>query len=390
MAIFICESLLLNSALYAQTIKSVDVILQLCCFAAKYFALVSAVGTDFWESVVKGVKSFLGMAALALVAACGEANDNGPSNDVCAEGAFCPALAYDLGGKFDKSFNEAAWTGAQRYKDESGLAYVEFEPTNEAQAEQALRRFAQRGHALVIAVGVNYETALRHVAQEFPDVHFTLIDAQVDLPNVQSVLFTEEEGSYLVGVLAAMKSETGTIGFIGGMDIPLIRKFAAGYEAGAKSVNSDIKVYRQMVGTTPAAWNDPIKGGELARSQYARGADVIFSAAGPTGTGVLQAAKDTGKLAIGVDSNQNHLQPGSVLTSMLKRVDVAVYDAMTQAQSGKWQPGVKVLNLAADGVAYSVDEYNKALLSDEMIDAAEKARAAIISGEVEVPTTLNQ
>ncbi|MGD8326604.1 MAG: BMP family ABC transporter substrate-binding protein [Sphingomonadales bacterium] len=339
---------------------------------------------------MKGVKSFLGMAALALVAACGEANDNGPSNDVCAEGAFCPALAYDLGGKFDKSFNEAAWTGAQRYKDESGLAYVEFEPTNEAQAEQALRRFAQRGHALVIAVGVNYETALRHVAQEFPDVHFTLIDAQVDLPNVQSVLFTEEEGSYLVGVLAAMKSETGTIGFIGGMDIPLIRKFAAGYEAGAKSVNSDIKVYRQMVGTTPAAWNDPIKGGELARSQYARGADVIFSAAGPTGTGVLQAAKDTGKLAIGVDSNQNHLQPGSVLTSMLKRVDVAVYDAMTQAQSGKWQPGVKVLNLAADGVAYSVDEYNKALLSDEMIDAAEKARAAIISGEVEVPTTLNQ
>lgn len=335
---------------------------------------------------MKGVKLFVIAGLSLLLTACGGGEDGAQDTD--AAGGFSAALAYDLGGKFDKSFNEAAYNGAQRFLDQNDIKYVEFEPTNESQAEQALRRFAQRRHDIVIAVGVNYETAVRKVASEFPSVHFTLIDARVDLPNVQSVLFTEEEGSYLVGVLAAMASETGKIGFIGGMDIPLIRKFAAGYEAGAKSVNPDITIYRNMVGTTHTAWNDPIKGGELARGQYARGADVVFHASGPTGHGVLQAAKDTGNLAIGVDSNQNHLQPGSVLTSMLKRVDVAVYEALQSAKDGTWDSGVKVLDLASDGVGYAVDENNKDLLTPEMIDAVEAARAAIVNGDVKVPDTL--
>ncbi|MFZ5608810.1 MAG: BMP family lipoprotein [Pseudomonadota bacterium] len=320
------------------------------------------------------------MAILALVlAACGE---GGGKKDAAI------ALAYDLGGKFDKSFNEAAYRGAEAFAKETGLAFAEFEPTNEAQAEQALRRFARRGSDLVIAVGVNYETAVRKVAQEFPQVRFTVIDAAVDLPNVQSVVFREEEGSYLVGVLAAMKSQSGKIGFVGGMDIPLIRKFAAGYEAGARSVNPSITILRNMVGTTPSAWNDPIRGGELARGQFARGADVIFAAAGPSGHGVLQAARDTGNFAIGVDSNQNHIQPGAVLTSMVKRVDVAVHKAMLDVVAGVWMPGVESLGLAEEGVGYAMDDDNAGLVTPQMQAAAEEARDKIIAGEITVPTVL--
>ena len=177
------------------------------------------------------------------------------------------------------------------------------------------------------------------VAPEFPDTDFVIIDMVVDQPNVRSVVFNEHEGSYLVGVLAAMASETGKVGFVGGMDIPLIRKFACGYVQGVKAANPDAEVFQNMTGTTGAAWNDPVKGGELAKSQIDRGADVVYHAAGGTGVGVLQAAADAGKLGIGVDSNQNHLHPGHVLTSMLKRVDNAVYDAMMDVQNGEWTVG---------------------------------------------------
>lgn len=297
---------------------------------------------------------------------------------------FSAALIYDLGGKFDRSFNEAAFNGAELFRSETGITYRDFEPTNEAQFEQALRRFARRGTDIIIAVGISYAVPLRNVAREFPDQRFTVIDAEVDAPNVQSILFKEQEGAYLVGMLAAMKTETGTIGFIGGMDIPLIRRFAVGYVEGARRVNPDIKVLQNMVGATGAAWNDPIKGGELARGQYARGADIIFAAAGPTGLGVIQAAADEDRLAIGVDSNQNHIQPGHVLTSMLKRVDLAVYRALTAAKDGTWQPGVTVLGLAEGGVDYAVDENNEALITDDMRAALEAAKSEIIMGEIVV------
>jgi basic membrane protein A len=287
-------------------------------------------------------------------------------------------------------FNEAAYNGAEKFKAESGIEYREFEVTNPSQREQAMRNMARRGATVIIAMGFAQAAAVETVAKEFPDTKFTLIDMVVDLPNVQSVIFKEHEGSFLVGMAAAMASETGKVGFIGGMDIPLIRKFALGYVEGAKYVNADIEVFQNMTGTTPSAWNDPTKGGELARSQFDRGADVVYAAAGGTGVGVYQAAKDAGKLAIGVDSNQNYIHPGTMLTSMVKRVDVAVYDAFMSAKNGTWQGGFKILGLAEDGVGFAIDEHNRDLVSSDMEAEIEAARQAIISGKLQVTDYMAQ
>ncbi len=295
-----------------------------------------------------------------------------------------PAVVFDMGGKFDKSFNEGVYTGVERFREETGIAYREFEVTNETQREQALRKMAQRGSDPIVGVGFAQGPAIETVGKMFPDTRFTIIDSVVDLPNVQSVVFKEHEGSFLVGMLAALASETGTVGFIGGMDIPLIRKFACGYEQGVKYVNPDAEVIQNMTGTTPAAWNDPGKGAELAKSQFDRGVDVVYAAAGGTGIGVYQAAADADKLAIGVDSNQNHLQPGTMLTSMVKRVDVAAYNAFKTGADGSWQPGVQVLGLAEGGVGWALDEYNEALIPTDMRARVEQAEADIIAGTVQV------
>ena len=295
-----------------------------------------------------------------------------------------PAVVFDMGGKFDKSFNEGVYNGVEKFRTETGIAYGEFEVTVQAQREQALRNFARRGFDPIIAVGFEQEKPLRVVASEFPDTRFSIIDAVVDLPNVQSLVFKEHEGSFLVGVLAAMASKSGKVGFVGGMDIPLIRAFACGYAQGVKHVNAAAGVYQNMTGTTPAAWNDPVKGGELARSQFDRGADVVYAAAGGTGLGVLQAAADLGKLSIGVDSNQNHLYPGSVLTSMLKRVDVASYNVYKSALEGTWTADVQVLGLAEDGVGWALDENNASLITDEMKTKVEQVRQDIVSGKIAV------
>ncbi len=295
-----------------------------------------------------------------------------------------PAIVYDKGGKFDKSFNEGVFAGAEKFRSETGVAFRDFEPSNDAQIEQALRRFARDGNSPIIAVGFSQATALQKVAAEYPALKFTIIDMVVDLPNVQSVVFKEHEGSYLVGLLAGMASKTGKVGFVGGMDIPLIRKFACGYVQGVKAASKDAEIFQNMTGSTPAAWNDPVKGGELARSQIDRGADVIYHAAGGTGIGVLRAAADAGKLGIGVDSNQNALQPGKVLTSMLKRVDVATYESFKAARDGSWKPGLSVLGLKEGGVGWALDDANKALVTAEMKAAADKAKADIVSGAVKV------
>ncbi len=297
---------------------------------------------------------------------------------------FKPAVIYDLGGKFDKSFNEAAYNGAEMFKKEAGVDYLEFEVTNESQREQSLRKLAQRGATVIVATGFSQAPALKIVAAEFPDVKFTLIDDVVELPNVQSLIFKEHEGSFLVGVAAAMASKTGKVGFVGGMDIPLIRKFACGYVQGAKYANPDAQVFENMTGTTGDAWNDPTKGGELARSQFDRGADVVYAAAGGTGLGVYQAAKDAGKLAIGVDSNQNYIHPGTMLTSMLKRVDLAVYNAFKTAQNGTWKAGVQTLGLAEDGVGWALDENNQSLVTDDMKAKVEQAKKDIVGGTIQV------
>jgi len=293
-----------------------------------------------------------------------------------------PALIFDLGGKFDKSFNEAAYNGAQRWAEETGGTFREIELTSEAQREQALRRFAESGANPIVMAGFAWASALDEVAQDYPDTKFQIIDMVVEQPNVRSIVFAEEQGSYLVGMAAAMASETGTVSFIGGMDIPLIRNFACGYAQGVKAVNPDATVIANMTGTTPAAWNDPVKGSELTQAQISQGSDVVYAAAGGTGVGVLQTAADEGILSIGVDANQNYLHPGKVLTSMLKRVDNAVYDAMTAGTD--LEPGFNVMDLSNGGVGYAVDEFNEALITEEMTAALTAAEAAIVAGEISV------
>lgn len=296
--------------------------------------------------------------------------------------SFKPVLLYDIGGKFDKSFNEAAFRGAERFNKETGIAFRDFEPNSETQYEQALKRFARRKADVIVAVGVGYSVAVRNVAKRYPNIKFTVIDAVIDLPNVQSITFKENEGSFLVGMIAGMSTKSGKLGFIGGMDIPLIDRFKVGYKQGVAFVRDDVSFIENYVGTTPAAWNDPIKAAEMARSQYARGVDIIFSAAGPSGLGVINAAKDSGALAIGVDSNQNHVQPGFVLTSMLKRVDLAVEQAMNGAKNGTWTPGHIIMGLPEGGVDYALDEHNAQLISADMKARLEDARAKIIAGEI--------
>ncbi len=296
-----------------------------------------------------------------------------------------PAVIYDLGGKFDKSFNEAAFNGAEKWKAETGGTYKELEMQNEAQREQALRSLAEEGANPIVTTGFGMSDPIALVAPDYPDTKFVTIDGWVDPaehPNVLTISFAEHEGSYLVGILAAMASKTGTVSFIGGMDIPLIRNFACGYAQGAKAVKPDIKFISAMTGTTPAAWNDPVKGAELAKAQKAQGSDVIFAAAGGTGVGVLQAAADEGILSVGVDSNQNHLFPGKVLTSMLKRVDVAVYNSMIAGED--LDTTTQTLDLKSDGVGYALDDNNAALVTPEMKAAVDAAAEKIKSGELTV------
>jgi basic membrane protein A len=301
-----------------------------------------------------------------------------------AQTAIKPAIVYSTGGKFDKSFNEGVSQGAEKFKKETGVVVAEFEPNNETQFEQAHRRFAQRGQDPILAVGFSQAVALEKVAKDFPNVHFTIIDSVVDLPSVQSVVFKEQEGSFLVGVLAALASKTGKVGFVGGMDIPLIRRFQCGFEQGVKYANPKAELIANMTGTTPAAWNDPGRGAELAKGQFDRGVDVVYAAAGSTGIGVLQAAKDRGKLSIGVDSNQNHLHPGSVLTSMLKRVDLAAYNSFKAAQSNTWKGGTQVLGLKEGGVDWALDKDNEKLITPEMKAKVDAVKADIVAGKIVV------
>ena len=315
------------------------------------------------------MKTILGSAAAAALSATAAMAD--------------PAIIFDLGGKFDKSFNEAAFQGAQRWADETGGSFREIELQNEAQREQALRRFAEAGSNPIVMAGFAFADALGKVAPDYPDTKFAVIDVNwLSMPNVRGIGFNEHEGSYLVGMLAAQASETGTVGFVGGMDIPLIRRFGCGFAQGVKAVNGDATIIDNMTGTTPAAWNDPVKGTELTKAQISQGADVVFAAAGGTGVGVLQTAADEGIVSIGVDSNQNYMHPGKVLTSMMKRVDNAVYQAFSQGdalETGNFQMGV-----ANGGVGYALDEFNASLVSADMQSAVDAAAAAMTAGTLSV------
>ena len=290
-----------------------------------------------------------------------------------------PALILEMGGKADRSFNQAAWEGAEAWKKQTGKPYLEFEIANAAQRDLAARRFAERGANPVVGIGFSQASSIAKVAREFPKTQFAIVDAVVDLPNVQSFVYREHEGSFLVGMLAALASKTGKVGFVGGQDIPLVRKFLCGYEQGAKHADPKVEVLWSMTGTTPSAWTDPLRGAELTKVQLAQGADVIFAAAGTTGLGIMQASRDAGKLAIGVDSNQNHLHPGHILTSMVKRVDLAVASAFAGVK-----PGVTALGLKEGALDYAMDEHNAALVTPAMKAKVEAARAEIVAGRLKV------
>ena len=295
-----------------------------------------------------------------------------------------PAILFDMGGKFDKSFNEGVYNGAMAFEKQTGIKFRDFEVQNEGQREQGLRNFAKHGNDPVLAIGFAQADGLNVVAKEFPKTHFGIIDMVVDLPNVHSFVFKEQEGSYLVGMLAALASPGQKVGFVGGMDIPLIRRFACGYVQGVKAVDPNMQVFQNMTGTTPSAWNDPVRGGELAKSQIEQGANVVYAAAGATGLGVYQAVTDAGKLAIGVDSDQNYLHPGHMLTSMVKHVDVATEDFFMDAKNGKFAPGVSVLGLKEGGVDAAFDKFNAPLVKPEWKAKVEAAKKDIIAGKIEV------
>ena len=298
---------------------------------------------------------------------------------------FKVGLVLDRGGKDDKSFNTSAYNGAIQAKEELGVFVKYVEAADDNAFEPMLRAFAQRDFDLIIGIGFAQRDAIKKVAAQFPKKHFAIVDAQVDAPNVRSLMFEEHEGAFLVGAIAAMTSKTGKIGFVGGMDIPLIRRFHMAYEAGAKKINPHITVLANYVGISSEAWNNPPKGKELAVSQFDSGADIVFAAAGASGLGVFDAAEEKKKFAIGVDSNQDWTKPGLILTSMLKRVDQAVYSTIEESKSGAFVGGVKRFGLVNKGIDYSVDRYNEKILTESVRNRADDLKADIIAGKIDVP-----
>ena len=293
-------------------------------------------------------------------------------------------VIYDSGGKFDKSFNELAYKTALRVQDELGWEMVEFEAANNTQIEQGMRKVADRGATLIVGMGFAQADAVASVAPDYPDTKFVAVDVcwlEDPASNIYQACYKEHEGSFLVGMIAAMASKSGTVGFVGGMDIPLIRKFQGGYDQGARYVNPDIRVLGNMTGTTVEAWNNPTKGAELAKAQIDKGADVVYQAAGGTGIGVLQAAADAGVLGIGVDSNQNWMHPGNMLTSMLKRLDLTIFEQAEKTAAGTFEPGINILGLAQGMVGYASKDGQ---VTSEMAAAADAAAAGIVDGSITV------
>jgi basic membrane protein A len=339
------------------------------------------------------VKILLLCLGLFLISSCGARTEAQKQCQIKV------GIVFDIGGKNDRSFNAAAWEGVKKAEKELPICLYDVEPGNPTSIEPAMRAFAEKNFDLIIGVGFAQGPIMQKVANDYPNIKFAIVDGVIfeadgktPKKNVASLVFREHEGSFLVGMIAAAKSKSGVLGFVGGMDIPLIHRFAKGYEEGAKSVNPNIRVIDNYVGVTDAAWNNPGKGKELALSQIGQGADVIFTAAGNSGLGAFDAVEQFGKNAdgeankfvIGVDSNQNGVKPGFVLTSMVKRVDVAVYDAVVEVLGGKFEGGFHVFGLDKDGVAYSLDDFNRKLIPPDVLQRVEASKAKIVGGEIKV------
>jgi len=294
-------------------------------------------------------------------------------------------LIYDVTGRGDLSFCDAAYAGAKKAKDEWGFKLTEVTPSLSTDTELTLRRLAKLKYDLIIGVGFLFQEPMNRVASDFPDVKFALIDAIIEQPNVASLIYRAHEGTFLAGVISALKTETKQIGFIGGMKVPLVEAFEIGYRAGIQATNPDLELVADYVGVTPQAFNDPAKAKELALSQYNRGIDIILAAAGASGLGVLEAAKATKKSIIWVDSNGNNLAPGLVLTSVVKGVEISIYETIKSVQEGNFSGGLKDYGLKGGGVEYIVDDVNRDLLSHEILEQVEVFKAKIIAGDIVVP-----
>ena len=324
------------------------------------------------------------LTAAIAAAGCEMKSDRAGQNG--AQQPFQVGMVFDVGGKGDKSFNDGAYEGMMRASRAIAMETADFEPGHDADREIGLRRLAEHDFDVVIGVGFLFAESIRSVAADFPDVAFVLVDGRIEnMPNVASLVFREEEGSFLVGALAAMATKTGTLGFVGGMDVALIHKFEAGYRAGAMTVRPDVRVLVGYAGVRPDAFADPVRGKEIALSQIGQGADVIFHASGVTGLGVIEAARERGVYAIGVDANQNGVAPGTVLTSMLKRVDVAVEKEILAVHRKEFRGGLVELGLREEGVGYAVDENNRRLLTPEMIARTQSLADSIVAGSIVVP-----
>ena len=306
-------------------------------------------------------------------------------------------VVFDLGGRGDKSFNDGAYIGAQRAASELGARVRYVEPGEGSDREAGLRLLAAEGMKLVIGVGFIFTDDLSALAREYPDVAFAGVDFAVTIGadgkpappprNLAALKFREEQGSFLVGAIAALVGGSKKVGFVGGMDSPLIHKFEAGYRAGVKEVCPDCQVLVQYAGVTPEAFRNPGRGKELALSQYQQGVNVIYHASGSTGLGVFEAARTMNRYAIGVDADQYREAPGRVLTSMVKRVDNAVYDAILRVKEYRFTGGIYNFGLAEDGVGYVYDEHNRALIPDSVRARVEALKAEIVAGRIAVPSS---
>ena len=298
---------------------------------------------------------------------------------------------FDVGGRGDKSFNDAAYAGLERAQKELGVTFSTLETGEGSDREAQMRQLAAGGSQLVFGVGFLFSDDIYGLAQEFPNVKFACVDytvkeGQALPPNLRALEFKEHEGSFLVGALAALLTKTGKVGFVGGMEIPLIKKFEAGYRAGAKAANPKVEVLVKYAGTTGTAFKDPTKGKELGLAEYNQGADIIFHASGSTGLGVFEAAREKGRLAIGVDSDQQAEAPGFILTSMVKHVETSVFDSIQDLIKGRWQGGIREFGLKEDGVGWVYDDQNKALIPDAVKAKVDALKAEIVAGRIVVPT----
>ncbi len=323
------------------------------------------------------------LLTIALILGCARKEEE-------VEATLRVGLVFDVGGRGDKSFNDSAYRGLEKAKEDLGIYYEYIEPGEGSDRESGLRMLAYQNFDLIFGIGFMFSDDITHIAREFPEKKFACVDYTVqpgrEIPsNLAALKFREEEGSYLVGALAGLLTKTNKLGFVGGMDIPLIHRFESGYKAGVRRANPKATILVGYAGVTGEAFKNPAKGKEIALSQYGQGVDIVYHASGSTGLGVFEAAREKKVLAIGVDSDQYHEAPGYILTSMVKRVNNSVYNTIKDTIAGQFKGGVHIFGLKEDGVGYVYDENNRDLIPDEVRKKVEELKAQIIAGEIEVP-----